>query len=163
MAAGGMEIIPLPPKKPHPGGVTKTTKPADYWPNQNLVLWPFFDFKDPRWEFGSKYITLKQSKRGPTKIGLLHAEGWAGYLNGGTLFVKNVAIDAGKTYPDRGCNFETFTNEDMLEVETLGPLVMLGPGQTAELLEHWSLFKNVPDCKDEKDIGRRILPLVRVK
>ena len=30
--------------------------------------------------------------------------------------------DASKTYPDFGCSFETFTNADFLEMETLGPM-----------------------------------------
>jgi hypothetical protein len=110
MAPGGVEIIPLPPKRPHPGPPQNAKSPADYAPDQTLVLWPFFDFKDPRWSFGSKYVLLRQDKkRGPTKIGLAHAGGWIGYLNAGTLFVKRFGHDAKQTYPDRGCNFETFT------------------------------------------------------
>ena len=121
MAPGGVEIIPLPPKQPHPGPPKNAKSPKDYAPNQQMVLWPFFDFKDPRWDFGTKYITLRQdAKRGPTKIGLAHQLDWVGYLNNGTLFVKHFAYHDGKTYPDGGCNFETFTNEDMLEMESLG-------------------------------------------
>jgi hypothetical protein len=163
MAPGGVEVIPLPAKKPHPGAVTEKTKPSDYWPNQNLVMWPFFDFTDPRWTFGSRYITLRQSKRGPTKIGLMHREGWVGYLNKGTLFVKSVAVNEGKNYPDRGCNFETFSNEDMLEIETLGPLLKLAPGKTVVLQEHWNLHGDVEDFKNEDEIDKHILARVRVK
>jgi hypothetical protein len=163
MAAGGMEIIPLPPKKPHPGSVKGTTRPEDYWPNQNIAFWPFFEFKDSRWNFGSKYITLKQQNRGPTKIGILHTEGWVAYLNNGNLFVKWVSFEKDRRYPDRNSNFETFTNEDMLEVETLGPLVKLCAGESTELLERWQLFKDVPEVEDEADIDRRIRSRVRAK
>lgn len=163
MDAGGIEYIPLPPKKPHPGSVTPTTKPSDYWPNQTLIFWPFFDFADPRWNFGSKYITLRQAKRGPTKIGVNHREGWVAYLNRGTLFVKGVSFEEGKHYPDRGSNFETFSNEDMLEVETLGPLVSLAPGETVEHLERWRLFKDVAEPKNEDEIDKIILSKVKTK
>ncbi len=130
MAPGGVEIIPLPPKKPHPGPVKNATSPKDYAPNQFLTLWPFFDFKDSRWNFGSQYITLRQDpKKGPTKIGLAHQLGWVGYLNNGTLFVKRFGYEEGKHYPDHGCNFETFSNEDMLEVESMGPMIKLAPGK----------------------------------
>src|SRR5262249_11422256 len=133
MAPGGTEVIPLPPKRPHPGSPSNARSPADFAPNQQMVLWPFFDFKHPRWPFGSRYLTLRQdTKRGPTKVGLAHRLGWVGYLNHGTLFVKRFDHQDGKLYPDGGCNFETFTNEDMLEVETLGPLVKLAPGQSVE-------------------------------
>src|SRR5207253_853083 len=69
MAPGGVEIIPLPEHKPHPGSPKNAKSPADFAPNVAMVLWPFFDFKDPRWTLGTKYITLKQDgKKGPTKL-----------------------------------------------------------------------------------------------
>lgn len=164
MAAGGVEIIPLPAKKPHPGSAKNAKSAADFWPNQTIALWPFFDFKDPRYTFGAKYITLRQdAKRGPTKIGLAHQGKWLGYLNGGTLFVKHFGYQEGKTYPDNGCNFETFSNEDMLEVESLGPLVQLEPGKAVEHTEHWELFGGVEAVKTEADIDRNVLPKLKGK
>ena len=64
-----------------------------------LVLWPYFDFADDRWSFGTKYVTLRHKDRGPTKLGLAHREGWVGYLNNGTLFVKKFAYEKGHVYP----------------------------------------------------------------
>jgi hypothetical protein len=164
MAPGGVEVIPLPPKRKHPGPPEKAKSDKDYAPDQTLVLWPFFDFKDPRWTFGSKYITLRQDpKKGPTKIGLAHARGWVGYLNHGTLFVKRFTYKEGAQYPDNGSNFETFTNEDMLEIETLGPVVTLPAGQTVELTEKWELIPDVSDFKDETGIDRSVLSKVNGK
>jgi hypothetical protein len=164
MAPGGVEIIPQPPRRPHPGPPSKARSPDDYAPDRTMVLWPFFDFKDPRWSFGSRYITLRQDpKRGPTKIGLAHSLGWVAYLNGGTLFVKRFDHQEGKTYPDRGCNFETFSNEEMLEIESLGPLVTLGPGKKVELTERWELHTGVRPVSDEASIDRNVLPRVRGK
>jgi hypothetical protein len=161
LAPGGIEIIPLPPKKPHPGAVSNALSSRDFAPNQHLALWPYFDFRDLRWKFGTKYITLKQElKRGPTKIGLAHQMGWVAYLNQGTLFLKRFSFEQGKTYPDGGCNFETFTNDEMLEMETLGPLVNLEPGQTAELTERWELFANVEPFKGESGIDLNVLPKI---
>jgi hypothetical protein len=122
-----------------------------------MAIWPFFDFKDPRWAFGSRYITLRQNPRkGPTKIGLAHTLGWVGYLNGGTLFVKRFAYQEGKTYPDNGSNFETFTNEDMLEIESLGPLTRLAPGRPVEHTERWELVGGVEDFQREAEIDKKI-------
>src|SRR5262249_32023230 len=139
-----------PPKRPHPGPPKQARSPADYAPDQTLVLWPFFDFTDRRWTFGSKYILLRQDPRakGPTKIGLAQRQGWTAYLNAGTLFVKRFDYQEGKAYPDRGVNFETFTNADMLEMETLGPLTRLASGEKAELTERWELFAGggLPDA-----------------
>jgi hypothetical protein len=161
MAPGGVEIIPLPPKKPHPGSPKNANSPADFAPNQELILWPYFDFADTRWTFGSRYIFLRQDPaKGPTKIGLAHRMGWVAYLNAETLFVKRFDYREGATYPDLGTRYQTFSNEDMLEMETVGELVTLQSGQSAELVESWELYGKVPDVRTEDDVDRVILPLV---
>ena len=158
MAPGGVEIIPLPPKRPHPGPPKNAKSPKDYWPNQVMVVWPFTDFKDPRWSFGSKYITLRHdANRGPTKIGLAHQLGWIGYLNQGTLFIKRIPYEQDKTYPDNGCNFETFSNPDMQEIESLGPMVKLAPGKSVEHVEQWELVGGIEDIQSEDDIDHKVL------
>jgi hypothetical protein len=162
MAPGGVEIIPLPAKVPHPGAPSNAKSPADYAPNQEVILWPYFDFADKRWSFGSKYILLKQdSTKGPTKIGLAHRGGWVGYLNSGALFVKRFDYREGAIYPDRGTRYQTFSNEDMLEMETVGELGTIAPGQSAELHESWELFTGVAAVATEADADRVILPLIR--
>jgi hypothetical protein len=129
-----------------------------------MTLWPYFDFTDRRWTLGSRYITLRQNdKDGPTKIGLSHGRGWVGYLNGGTLFVKRFDYRPDQPYPDGGCNFETFTNQEFLEMESLGPLVRLAPGAKVEHVEHWELHKDVSDFKDEAGIDKNVLAAVKGK
>jgi hypothetical protein len=161
MAPGGTEIIPLPPKRPHPGPPENAASAAEYAPNQHIVLWPFFDFTDARWQFGSRFILLRQRPLPtPTKIGLLHTGGWVAYHVVGHLFVKRVAMEPGAAYPDRGCNLETFTNADMLEIETLGGMRDLQPGQCAEHAETWELHPLAADLRTEDDVARHVLPLV---
>jgi hypothetical protein len=148
MAPGGAVIIPLPPKTPHPQGLA---------PNQQMIIWPFTDLSDKRWTWGAQYIVLKQDrKKGPTKIGLAHKLGWVGYLNGGTLFVKTFPYNEGQPYPDNGCNFETFTNQDFLEVESLGPVARLTPGQSVEHVEHWWLADEVKTDLSERGIEENV-------
>jgi hypothetical protein len=161
MAPGGVEIIPLPYKRPHPGPPQNARSPDDYASDQKLILWPFFDFTDPRWTFGRHHITLRQDPKatGPTKIGLAHRGGWVAHLKGGTLFVKRFGYQEGMPYPDGGANFETFTNADMLEIESLGPLTKLAPGAEVELTEEWELFTGAPAVNTEADIDRVIRPL----
>ncbi len=161
MAPGGVEIIPLPAKFDHPGHPNRAKSPADYAPNQELILWPYFDFSDSRWSFGKNYIFLRQdASKGPTKIGLAHRGGWVAYANQGTLFVKRFDYREGGNYPDLGTRYQTFSNEDMLEMETVGELVTLAPGQSAELVERWQLFGNVPAVNTEADVEREILPRI---
>lgn len=161
MAPGGVEVIPLPKKAPHPGHVSNAKSPADYGPNQELVLWPYFDFADTRWTFGAKYLFLRQDvNKGPTKIGLAHREGWVGYVNSNTLFVKRFDYREGAVYPDRGTRYQTFSNEDMLEMETCGELVKLPPGESASLVESWELFGGVPDVRTEADVEKWVKPRI---
>jgi len=161
MAPGGVEVIPLPANYPHPGHPSRAKSPADYAPNQTMAVWPYTDFTDPRWRFGGRYIRLTQdAKKGPTKIGLAHRVGWVGYWNAGTLFVQRFGFEDGETYPDNGVNYETFSNEDMLEMEPIGPVRTLEPGRGTELHETWELFGGVPAFETEDDIDRVVLPLV---
>ncbi len=160
MKPGGVEIIPLAPKQPHPGGPANAKGPEDFAPNLELILWPYFDFADPRWTFGQKFITLRQGNRGPTKIGLSHKVGWVAYLNGGTLFSKRFAFQPGQNYPDRGASYETFSNEDMLEMESLGPIGPLAPGVAIEHTERWNLADGLGDVQTEADIERLVVPKI---
>jgi hypothetical protein len=161
MAPGGVEIIPQPPHRNHPLHPKNARSPADFAPTQELILWPYFDFTDSRWTFGSRYIFLRQdAQKGPTKIGLAHRMGWVAYLNQGNLFVKRIDYGEGATYPDMGTNYQTFSNEDMLEMETVGALTRLNPGQSAELSESWELFVDVPPVKSENDVDQHIMPLL---
>lgn len=165
MAPGGLEIVPLPAKRPHPGAFSQARSAQEFWANQRLILWPFFDFTDARLRLGRRFITLRQDPKaaGPIKFGLAHVEGWVAYLNQGTLFVKWVPYQEDVGYPDHGCNFETFCNADMLEIESLGPLQTLQPGQRMELTETWELFSNVSPVASEEEIERHIQPLVSGK
>ena len=64
----------------------------------------------------------------------------------------------GATYPDFGCNVELFTNADMLEVESLAPLVTLDPGQETEHVERWFLFKGVTAPADDAGVEEWVMP-----
>ncbi|MBL8166787.1 MAG: hypothetical protein JNJ50_01450 [Acidobacteria bacterium] len=164
LAQGGTEIIPLPEKIAHPGSLAPGEKPdyRGFVPNQNLILWPFTDLADPRWRFGTRYLTLRQDKdaRTPTKLGLAHKLGWIGYLNAGTLFIKGFGYQDGKPYTDGGSNFETFTNKDFLEAETLGPLVRIAPGKTIEHTERWWLLKGVHWDTSDAALDANVRPRV---
>lgn len=132
MKPGGIEVIPQPPIGRHP---------RDLLPNRGIVLWPYTDLSDPRWNFGKKFFTLRQSGEFlPTKIGLAHREKWIAYVAGDSVFIKTFDHVTGAVYPDGGCNFETFTNSDMLEIESLSPLASLVPGESVSHTENWHLF-----------------------
>lgn len=112
-------------------------------PVRPLVLWGYTDMSDERWSWGKQLIKLKQtSNNQPQKVGALVTQGWAGYVWGDMIFLKGFDYRENVKYPDFGCNFETFTNESMLELESLGPLVHLKPNQSVEHIEKWMLIRN---------------------
>lgn len=154
MAPGGIAVIPLPPRRPHPEALQ---------PVSTLTLWAYTDMSDPRWTWGRKYILLRQEAgaKTPQKAGAWVPDGWAAYARQGHLFVKTFQLPSGAAYADLGCSTEVFTNGDMLELETLGPLVRLQPDAAVEHMEHWHLFRDVPAPATDGDVEQRILPRVQ--
>jgi hypothetical protein len=76
------------------------------------------------------------------------------------LFVKYFDCVADAEYPDGNVNSEYFSNEAMLEVESLGPLVSLQQDESASHTETWKLFASVARCTSEADVDRWVKPLV---
>jgi len=155
MAPGGQAITGFPPRGKHPD-VLPPTNP--------LVMWAYSDLSDKRWTFTKKYLGLRQEPGNaePTKLGLFNPRTWAAYLLHGELFLKQAEADASKTYPDFGCSFETFTNADFLEMETLSALTKVPPGGSVTHVEHWTLTRNVKlDSFTDAELDRVIPPLLR--
>jgi hypothetical protein len=154
MAEGGTAIIPLPPRRSHRESLLPAT---------TIALWAYTDMTDPRWHWGPKYVMLSQdsNRDSPQKAGVMVTDGWAAYARAGHLFVKRFSYVEGAPYPDLGCSVEAFTNADMLELETLGPLAHLPPSGAVEHIERWHLFRKVPTPRNDADVDRDVLPLVK--
>lgn len=137
---GGTCLLPLEPYRSHGDALL---------PTQPLVLWPFTDLTDPRLRIEARAIRISPEPLSdePQKIGLANGREWAGYLRESTLFVKRYPMLRGETYPDFGVNTEVFVKGRFMELETLGPLRRLAPGEAVEHVERWSLVANVG--KDE--------------
>lgn len=154
MAPGGVGIHGFPPRGTHPEMLA---------PTNPLVMWAFTDLSDKRWQFTKKYMMLRQDPEAtaPQKLGSFNKDTFGAYYLGSELFIKRYAADPHKTYPDMGSSFETFTNADMLESETMGPLTTLAPGATVEHVERWTLHKNVKIASfTDAELDHVVLPLV---
>lgn len=151
MAPGGAAILPLPPRGPHPKFIL---------PTSTLMLWPYTNLGDDRFVFGEKYILLNQDPANahPQKIGVFAPDGWAAYANQNCLFLKQIPIQFEGEYPDLGANFEVFTNDAMLELESLGPIETIPPAGQIDHQEHWTLIKDIPKPENDQDVLKNILP-----
>jgi hypothetical protein len=139
---GGVVLLP----QPH-GPVD----PAGLLPNRRLVFWPYADLTDPRLILGNLMIRIDAQPAPAFKLGYFNRDGWLGYWLDGTLFTKSFHMQGRSrlrmsrtSYPDLGCNVECYLNDRFVEIETLGPLVRLQPGETATHVETWRLEAGVP-------------------
>jgi len=155
MTTGGIAVSGFPPRGRHPVNLEATNP---------LVMWAYTNLSDPRWKFTKKYLMLRQDPNNAEaqKLGMFNKDTWAAYIVNDEAFIKRTQSDPAKIYPDFGCAFETFTNNEFLEIETLGALSKVEPGHTVEQLEHWALYKNVKlsDFSDD-ELDRILLPLVQ--
>lgn len=141
LGQGGLEIFP------------QNDADTGLLPNRLNVLWPYSKRSDPRFFFGDRFITLRQDPGNSDafKIGTNNFAGWVAYVNDGCVFVKRYVHDHDHVYPDYGASFETYTNENFLEMETLSPLYEVDTKETVRHVENWSLFRapEAPVADDE--------------
>jgi hypothetical protein len=153
MAAGGRALIPQEPFIEHADKLT---------PARQLVLWHYTRMNDSRFAWGDRLITLREATPLATKqkIGLRNAQGWLGYALGQSLFIKTFQLFPDQMYPDFGCNCELYTEPGFLEVETLGPLTRLEPGQVTSHVEHWQSWQGVDLPEDEGPLLTALAPFL---
>lgn len=156
VANGGRVVLPQEPFVSHDDELR---------PARPIILWPFTDMGDPRWRWGTKYLSLRETGEAgnPQKVGVYNARGWAAHLTDEQAFIIQIPVAPGgpAVLPDMGSNFETYTDGPFQELETLGPLTLLEPGQSASHVEHWFLAKTDPISDTDATLGVSLLPIVQ--
>lgn len=131
LAVGGTVTLP------------QATEPVDgqeQRPNRRLVLWPYSSLKDPRLDLGDEAIRIHaKPAEGWLKLGYFSRSGAMSYDRGGVRFTKRFAVDDAAVHADQGCNAESFVCDEFVELESLGPLCSVAPGEAIEHDEAWSL------------------------
>jgi len=132
---GGVGIFPQPQ-----GNIDSTGLLA----NRQLTIWPYTRLQDPRLVLRDDCILVKANPDlPPIKIGYFNPHGWQAYWIDGLLFVKNFDVITDANHPDGGCNTETYCNHRFIELESLGALVKLAPGETVVHNETWELYDSL--------------------
>jgi len=125
---GGMAILPL----SHKDGLL---------PDRNLVLWPYSQLKDDRFELHDDLVLLHgRVKDFAFKIGNYNSHGWIACALGDALFIKRFAVDETGQYPDLGCNVEVFVKDVCIELESLGVLKILKTNGSVTHEETWEVI-----------------------
>ena len=125
--------------------------------NRSISVWPYTDMSNDRIYWGKRYVTLRQDGKyeQPIKLGFDLNCGTVYFCLNDEIFRKSFDTNhPDRTYPDGGCSFETYTNENMIEVESLSELKTVKPGDSSCLTESWSLYKKPcqVDFKDDSSI-----------
>ena len=131
MAPGGTAILPLPDAK----------KPQEnLLPDLSVSLWGYTDPGDVRirWKRPLLRVHHDPSALSPLKIGLSPTLGALGYARASSLFLKSFPLFPSLPYPDRGAALECYTDAKVLEIESLAPLSLLAPGESALHGEAWT-------------------------
>lgn len=156
VANGGRVVLPQEPFVSHDDALL---------PARPLVLWKFTDMADPRWRWGAKYLSLTQQDdlNFSQKVGLFNTQGWGAHVTETQALIVRILPTPGgaAALPDMGSNFETFTKGPFQELETLGPLTTLEPGETAAHTEFWFLAKTSSIADTDEALDLSLMPIVR--
>jgi hypothetical protein len=92
-------------------------------------------------------------RSGKLKIGWANPVGWLAYWIDGTLFVKQAGYLPLSEYPDFGSSSECYCDPHFLELETLGPVTSLAPGQSVSHEERWLLISDINAEPEESSVA----------
>jgi hypothetical protein len=133
MAAGGRAWLPVLAEPFDPGG---------FQGQRNIVFWSYARNDDPRLVLADHAIELRASTDpalGRYKVGTTLRRGWAAHWREGLMLVKYAGHDESREYPDMGASGQLYSQHDFTELETLGPLTDLDPGDAAGHHEDWAV------------------------
>ena len=107
-----------------------------------VSLWGETNLGDPRLTLEKNRILARHMPIDPYfKIGVYSPAGQAILESKGQRLTIGFAAPDIDDLPDRGCNFELYLHKKFLEMETLGVVTDIAPGESASHWETWKLEK----------------------
>jgi hypothetical protein len=119
--------------------------PGGFQAQRNIALWTYARTDDPRFVLTDAAIEVRASAiaahgiTGSFKVGTSLRRGWLAHWRQGVLLVKRAGHDESHTYADMGTSGQVYSHPDFTELETLGPLTDLAPGEAAVHHEDWEV------------------------
>jgi len=102
---------------------------------------PYANATSRQWRPAADHFVVEPAgERG--KVSLYTDRGWLALLRPDSTFIKRLPeVAPQNACPDGGCNAEVFVGPDYIELETLGLLTTLAPGQEVLHVERWHLLR----------------------
>jgi hypothetical protein len=126
--------------------LTEPFDPGGFQGQRNIVLWSYSRNDDPRFVLHDHALEVRAAAlvehpvEGSFKVGTSLRRGWLAHWREGVLFVKRAGHDEGREYADMGASGQVYSHGDFTELETLGPLTDLAPGDAAVHHEDWEVY-----------------------
>jgi len=140
-----MELAPWTITQLQLGGVAilpQSSVAVGSMPTRSLALFPYASITDQRLELHDDLILVHGSADQKIfKVGSYNPYGWAAYMLEKALFIKRFPVGDLRRLPDMGSNVEVYVwDSPYLELETLGQLVSLNPGESVTFEETWEVI-----------------------
>lgn len=125
---------------------------------RNIVLWSYSRNDDPRYIVHDGALEVRSAVMAdgpldqPFKIGTSLRRGWAAHYREDLLLVNYSYHDEAREYADMGASGQVYSHGDFTELESLGPLTDLEPGDAAEHHVDWAVH-----LVDEAEAERLVL------
>ncbi|MEK7468156.1 MAG: hypothetical protein AAB074_12135 [Planctomycetota bacterium] len=132
---GGFAILPHTNRGSEVGGS---------WKKRGFVLWPYTRKDDPNISWGANYTFVHaRLSTGALKIGYSNYNEWLAYFRNGTVLTKVASFGRSDTYFEQGSSSQCYCNDRFLELETLGPVTTIAPGEQRWHRETWFIRDGV--------------------
>jgi hypothetical protein len=105
-----------------------------------VVTWPYTNMQDERFTFDDDGVAVTADGDVPFKIGVTSLQGLVTYEVGDISFHKRIEpFDPGQVHVDLGAVIQVYVGGGFCEIETLGPLRRLAPGDLITHREVWEI------------------------
>lgn len=114
------------------------------WDQKKVIFWSKWggthtsDVETNQWRPGNDLFRVHPTGE-EGKMGTNPAEAWMALCRYDATFIKQYEHDAWLTYPDDNCSAEIYTCEHFVEMESLGPVMTLAPGEKMTHEEVWTI------------------------
>lgn len=104
-----------------------------------VVFWPYTDPEDARLQLSAGAVHVDGGAGPPLKVGVAGGPGAGAYDLEGVRFSKRITPAPDEPHADLGAAVQVYVHPRFVELETLGPLRTVAPGEAAAHREEWIL------------------------